>query len=262
MKLSVTDALNSKISLLKPPERIVSLVPSVSYTLDYFGVDNQVVGITRFCKLPQSWRKKKTIIGGTKDIKIDRIKALQPDLIIANKEENNKEAVELLRDIAPVYVSDVFDFTTNNKFINDLGILLHKAEVSKKIIEGISLKLSYLQNTRKTYRSVYFIWQNPWMTVGGDTFIHQMMFYAGFANLYANQKRYPVTNIEELKDLKPEIVFLSSEPFPFKVKHQKILQSYLTDTSILLVEGEAFTWFGAYMLYGLDYLLTLKRNLK
>jgi len=105
------------------------------------------------------------------------------------------------------------------------------------------------------------IWQEPWMTVGGDTFIHHMMASAGLQNLFANQNRYPVTTIEEIIALKPDIVLLSSEPFPFKEKHQRKLQSYLPNTKILLVEGEAFTWFGAYLLIGLDYLLTLKQNL-
>jgi len=261
MSFLVVDALNNQLILRNKPRRIVSLVPSVTYTLSFFGLDDEVVGITRFCKLPQTWRKSKTIIGGTKDLKIERIKALQPDLIIANKEENTKESVEVFYDIAPVYVSDVYDLESNNKFIKDLGILIQETAQAQQLINLINSKREILKKNLKKFRSIYMIWQEPWMTIGGDTFIHHMMASAGLQNLFANQNRYPTTTIEEIIDLEPDIVLLSSEPFPFKEKHKKSLQSYLPDTKILLVEGEAFTWFGAYPLIGLDYLLTLKQNL-
>lgn len=91
----------------KPPRRIVSLVPSQTELLADLGLDEEVVGITRFCVRPKDWKSHKTIVGGTKSINIERVAALTPDLIIANKEENERDQVEALSQIAPVFVTDV-----------------------------------------------------------------------------------------------------------------------------------------------------------
>jgi len=193
-------------------------------------------------------------------VKIEVIKQLKPDLIIANKEENTKEAVAILRQTVPVYVSDVFDIKSNDKFISDVAQLTATTGKANKLIASIKTKFDALQSQVRLQRTVYMIWQNPWMTVGGDTFINRMMQYAGFDNLFADKLRYPATTIDELKDLKPEVVLLSSEPFPFKEKHKFSLQKQLPESKILLVKGEAFTWFGAYPETGLQYLLHLKQH--
>ncbi len=261
--LHITDQTGQKLVFTKTPRRIISLVPSITHLLSEMGCADEVVGITRFCKLPKNWKKEKTIIGGTKDVKIDRIKALQPDLILLNKEENTKETFETLKKIAPVYVSDVTDLPSNEQFILNLGQILNKTAVAQQIAADIqSNQLALKKILPKTLpKTVYFIWQKPWMTIGGDTFIHQMMLQAGFLNIYAAQKRYPEVDINALQQQNPEVILLSSEPFPFKEKHRKELQKIFPTSQILLVEGEAFTWFGAYPKKAFSYFKSLQKQL-
>ncbi len=255
------DQLNRQILIKDSPQRIISLVPSITYTLSDFQLNDNVVGITRFCKFLPYFKKEKTIIGGTKDIKIDRIKSLKPNIILANKEENTKEIVEQLEKFAPVFVSDIKNFEDNLVFLEKIGKIFGKEILAKYFINELYSLQNLLYSHKKNKKSVYLIWKNPWMTIGGDTYINEMMKLSGFDNLYKDKKRYPVTDIEEMKKLNPEVILLSSEPFPFKVKHQKELQEIFPNTEVKLVEGEAFTWFGTYPLKGLKYLSELNKKI-
>ncbi len=257
----IQDQINRELSITNNPQRIVSLVPSITYTLSDFGLNKEVKGITRFDKFLPYSKKEKIIIGGTKDVKIDRIKDINPDIILANKEENTKEIVETLEKIAPVFVSDIKNYTDNSDFIKKIGTIFQKQELAHKYIQDIeNLRNQLQQPNQEPVRAIYLIWKKPWMTVGGDTFINEVMKIGGFENLYQNQKRYPETSIKEMQELHPEIILLSSEPYPFKEKEQKELQSLFPNTQIKLVEGEAFTWFGTYPLKGFEYLLKLKQK--
>ena len=255
------DQLNREIIIKQTPQRIVSLVPSITYTLSDFDLNENVVGITRFCKFLPYSKKEKTIIGGTKDIKIDRIKSLKPDIILANKEENTKEIVEQLEKIAPVFVSDIKNFDDNIDFLERMGKIFNNEIFAIYFVRQLN-KLKKTLETEKEHlkKTIYLIWKNPWMTIGGDTYIHDMMKLSGFDNLYKQKKRYPTTDIEEMKKLNPEVILLSSEPYPFKAKHQQELQEIFPETKILLVQGEAFTWFGTYQIKGLEYLSSLIKN--
>ncbi len=258
------DQIDRRVLTVGTPKRIVSLVPSITHLLYKLGLDNEVVGITRFCKFPINWKKEKTIIGGTKDIKANRIRTLQPDLILANKEENTKEMISELEQIAPVYVSDVSDLESNRHLIEALGVMLDVKKKSDKLNLAIQNKLAYLENflaDKKIKKTAYFIWKSPWMTVGGDTFIHRMLKLNKFENIYAKQLRYPQIEPEELKEKHPELILLSSEPYPFKDKHQKELQKEFPDSQIILVQGEAFTWFGAYLLQAVDYFIQIQKQI-
>jgi len=259
----VIDQIQRRIDIDFPPKRVVSLVPSITFLLYRLGLEQEVVGLTRFCKLPKYWKKQKQVIGGTKEVNIDKIISLKPDLILANKEENTKEIVDDLSKIAPVYVSDIYDLETNTEFILQLGKLLDKEQQAHKLVANIAQKFSNMQALlpSHTYKTLYLIWKNPYMTVGGETFIHQMMQYAGFENIYANYKRYPVIQDEEFIKLQPEIVLLSSEPYPFKLKNQKEIQTIFPRAKVLLVEGEPFTWFGAYPELSMDYFINLQKTL-
>ncbi len=258
----IKDQLNRLVKIKNNPKRIVSLVPSISYTLYQLGLEKNIVGITRFCKFPKHWRKNKTIIGGTKDIKIDRIAKLKPDLILANKEENTEKSVLELQKIAPVYVSDVYNTSSNQIFLEDLGTIFNKSNETKVIINAINNYYNKFLEDNFSIKTIYLIWKEPWMTIGKDTFISQMMQKAGFDNLFKNQLRYPTTNIEEMQKLNPKIILLSSEPYPFKQKNIEELQVYFPNTLIINVEGESFTWFGSYQQKGLKYLLELKQKIK
>ena len=237
--------------------KAISLVPSITETLYSLGLNEEVVGITKFCVHPQDWFRTKERIGGTKNIHIQKIRELQPDLIIANKEENVKEQVEELANDFEVLLTDVNNFEEALQMLRAVGNAVSKGFEADQLIAGIERKFSKI-NPAEQKTAAYLIWENPYMTVGGDTFIHEMMKKAGFENIFADTNRYPETQINELKELKPEYLLLSSEPYPFKQKHSDELQQQLPGTKVILVDGEMFSWYGSRMLLAADYFRRLR----
>lgn len=235
--------------------KIVSLVPSITETLFDFGLTtDEVIGRTKFCIHPADLVKEVEIIGGTKNLNIDKIKLLNPDLIIANKEENDKLQVEELMKDYKVWVTDIETLEDNQNFISELGILLNKEEIA----EEFNTKINSIFIDVKVSRSkkvAYLIWKNPYMTVGSDTFINEVLEKLGFVNFFKSKRRYPEVSVEELKDA--DLIFLSSEPFPFQQKHIDELQTVLPNMEIVLVDGEAFSWFGTHLMKVDDYLKKL-----
>ncbi|MEC5157215.1 ABC transporter substrate-binding protein [Chryseobacterium sp. MP_3.2] len=225
--------------------KIVSLVPSITETLFDFGLTgNDVIGRTKFCIHPENLVKNVPIIGGTKNLNIEKIIALKPDLIIANKEENEKLQVEELMKHSEVWVTDIKTLEDNSKFIFEVGELLHQKEKAaqfNKIIDSIFQNSSSLQPKK----AAYLIWKNPYMTIGSDTFIHDVLEKIGVENIAKNQLRYPEISLEEMSGA--DFILLSSEPFPFQNKHIKELQEQLPHSKIILVDGEAFSWFGTHI---------------
>lgn len=237
--------------------KAISLVPSITETLYSLGLNEEVVGTTKFCVHPQDWFRTKERIGGTKNIHIQKIRELQPDLIIANKEENVKEQVEELAKDFEVLLTDVNNFEEALQMLRAVGNAVSKGFEADQLIAGIERKFSKI-NPAEQKTAAYLIWENPYMTVGGDTFIHEMMKKAGFENIFADTNRYPETQINELKELKPEYLLLSSEPYPFKQKHSDELQQQLPGTKVILVDGEMFSWYGSRMLLAADYFRRLR----
>lgn len=239
--------------------RIVSLVPSITETLFDFGLTaDEVVGRTKFCIHPANLLKNVQIIGGTKTLNIEKIKSLNPDLIIANKEENERLQVEELMTDFKVWVTDVSTIEDNHQFISDLGTLLNKKELAQSLNERIAHIFTIKKNPLPQ-KVAYLIWKNPYMTVGNDTFINEVLENIGGENLFKDRKRYPEVTVEELKNA--DQVFLSSEPFPFQQKHIDELQKELPDKQMILVDGEAFSWFGTHLLQVEDYLRELSKKL-
>ena len=258
-----TDQLHRTVTIVEAPKRIISLVPSQTELLYNLGLEEEVVGITKFCIHPESWFRTKTRIGGTKTINLDKIKHLQPDLIIANKEENVKDQIEALAEVFPVWISDVNNLEEAIDMIHQVGKITdrkYKAEeIVKQIEEGFSSLKTHVFATH--IRTCYLIWKDPYMTVGGDTFIHNILTTAGFDNLFATQQRYPETTISELQQLNCDLLLLSSEPYPFKQKHIDELQAQLPNTKILLVDGEAFSWYGSRLFHTPAYLQQLQEEI-
>lgn len=258
-----TDQLGRRIKITNRPESIVSLVPSQTELLFSLGLDKEVTGITKFCVHPQQWFRNKTRIGGTKQIHTERIKSLQPHLIIANKEENLQDEVEELAAQFPVWVSDVHDLFTACNMMTSIGEITGKQakarQLEKKIQAAFHSFKKYIFKQKP--RTAYLIWREPYMTTGGDTFVHQMMQYAGFENIFAEQIRYPVTTIYELQTSQCELLLLSSEPYPFAEKHIKELQVHLPQTKIILVDGELFSWYGSRLLKAPAYFQHLRKNI-
>lgn len=225
--------------------KIVSLVPSITEALFDLGLtENEVAGRTKFCIHPRDKIKNVAVIGGTKNINIDKIKALQPDLILANKEENVKDQVEALMTDCKVMVTHVETVEDNYYLLKNLGKLFGKEERA----QAFNLKIYDILNQTKLdtpVKAAYLIWKNPYMTIGKDTFIHRILSEIGFENVFKDKTRYPQIETEDLAEA--DVIMLSSEPFPFKEKHIEELRIVYPDKKIMIVDGEAFSWYGTHI---------------
>ncbi len=257
---SFTDMMGNEVVISYPPRRIISLVPSQTELLCDLGLDEEVVGITKFCVHPDSWFRNKKRVGGTKTVHTDIVQSLNPDLIIANKEENTREQVEKLATLYPVWVSDIQSVDDGLQMIRAVGTLTNREATANVLADAILTGFRQLTRPGRPKRVAYFIWRKPWMCAGGDTFISNMIEKAGWQNVLANRQRYPEIALEELKHLDVELILLSSEPYPFKDKHVKELEAALPGAKPVLVDGELFSWYGSRMLKAAPYFkeLTVK----
>lgn len=254
-----TDQTGHLFHLAETPRRIVSLVPSQTELLFDLGLGDRVLGITKFCVHPKNWLKEKTIIGGTKKIHPEKIAALQPDFILANKEENVKEQVESLRELAPVWTSDIANLEEACEMIRMVAAITGTEEQGSRILQKIQKGFEELTDNRGKHnhpikKVAYLIWQDPLMTVGGDTFIHDILCRANLQNVFADQIRYPQITMTNLQEMNPDFLFLSSEPYPFTEKHIPAFQQKLPHTKVQWVDGEMFSWYGSRLQYVPDYL--------
>lgn len=256
-----TDQLGRTIELKQTPKRIISLVPSQTELLFDLGLEEEVVGITKFCVHPEQWFKTKTRVGGTKQLHLEKIKELQPDLIIANKEENVQSQIEELAKEFPVWVSDVEDLDDALKMIVDVGKLVNRKDKAIDIATSIAKNFLDLHHgLKENFRTLYLIWKDPYMTIGGDTFINDMMHRSGFVNAFYDSARYPGITKEQLRKIDCELIFLSSEPFPFRKNHIDELQPLFPKTKIILVDGEMFSWYGSRLLKAPAYFQQLQNQ--
>lgn len=256
------DQTGRTISIDSAPQRIISVVPSQTELLADLGLEHEVVGITKFCVHPDEWFRSKTRVGGTKQLKMDIIHQLKPDLIIANKEENVKEQIVELEKHYPVWISDVNNLDDAYEMIEQIGSITNKEKPANDIIHRIKENFDRLPTSDSRLKTAYLIWQNPYMSAGGDTFIHSMMTAAGFENIYANKKRYPEINMTELQTAGCQLLLLSSEPFPFKEKHIEEIRAQGFTGQIKLVDGEMFSWYGSRLLQAPGYFNQLHNQLK
>ncbi len=240
------DSLGYNIQTLKPKPRIVSLVPSHTETLLDLGAE--VVGRTKFCVHPASQLSQIPKIGGTKNPNLDAIKALKPDLIITNKEENREEDVKMLRSGTQVYTSIVQNLEDSLTFIHKMGELLNCMDRSKKMQEEL---LEIVPNTIPAdgAETLYLIWKDPWMSVGRDTYIHDMMRRLGLYNVCQDATRYPSLSSKDLQNRAPKKVLLSSEPYPFMEHHKAEIKKLLPDAAVHLVDGEIMSWYGSRLIH-------------
>lgn len=242
------------------PEKIVSLVPSLTELLFDLGLGQRIAGITKFCVHPAGDCREKIRIGGTKQLNTGTILQLSPDLIIASKEENVKEQVEELAKTCPVWVTDVHDLPSALQMIRDMGQLTGKKSEAACMIRDIHTAFSGYRRPRKMPRAVYLIWREPYMTVGGDTFIHAMMQEAGIENGTGEKHRYPEILIKEIKELQCEWLLLSSEPYPFREQHVAEISAMLPGTRVIRVDGEMFSWYGSRLRYAPGYFEQLMKE--
>ena len=230
------------------PQRIVSVVPSQTELLFDLGLNDEIVGITKFCIHPADRVRGKTIVGGTKTLHLDRIHALRPDLILANKEENTREQVEELQRHHLVHVTDIATLPDALAMIRKVGTLVGRQRQAEEMAVQITRTLPVFNESTAGLRVAYFIWRKPYMVAAGDTFIHAMLEAAGFENAFTGQSRYPEISPDELQMADPDLIFLSSEPYPFAPKHVAELRSVCPSARVLIVDGEVFSWYGSRLL--------------
>lgn len=254
---NTTDQMGREVIVPKRPKRIISLVPSQTELLYYLGLADEVVGQTIFCIHPNAQHKMKPRIGGTKKLNFDTIVSLNPDLIIGNKEENQQEQIEELTKHYPVWMSDIKTLADACDMIVSISKLIGKPDegvlLSDSILEGFQ-KLS----APKAATCLYIVWRDPWMLAGHDTFINDLLSRIGFNNLAINiDGRYPQIAADAICKLSPQYILLSSEPYPFKQKHLAELELISPNSTILLVDGEMFSWYGNRLQMSIAYFKTL-----
>ncbi len=257
------DQLNRTLEFESTPQRIVCLVPSLTELIVDLGLESQVVGVTKFCIHPSFLRKRKAVVGGTKQVHFDKIKALNPDVILCNKEENTKEMFLELEKIAPVHMSRISDFKDALDIIALYGDLFAVEKKASSVIESIQNK--YVEfcefiADEPQLKVAYFIWKNPWMVAANETFINAMLDLNNFENSFGHLKRYPEIQLEAINET-TNVIMLSSEPFPFKEQHILELEQQYPGTTVLLVNGEYFSWYGSRLEKAFDYFKTLRQSL-
>ena len=262
--VEVTDQIGNQIQVPKKVQRIISLVPSITELLFDFGLHEEIVGVTKFCIHPGDKTHHKPKVGGTKKLDLDAIRKLEPELVIANKEENTKEQIEELQKELPVWVSDVNSITQAMDMIDKLGAIVKKqkaADIMMKRIDGEFDKLSQKPFELKANKVAYLIWNKPYMVAGSNTFINDVIEKGGFENVFGGQERYPEVTAKDLTDSKPDFVLLSSEPFPFDHTHFAEFREHCPDSKVFLVDGEMFSWYGSHLIKTPGYCLAFQRSL-
>lgn len=255
------DHVGRWVSVSTSPQRIISLCPSITETLYSFGLQNEIVGRTRYCIHPEDQIQHGQIVGGTKQIQRDVIDRLKPDLIIAEKEENPKEMVEELARDYPVYVTNVESYQDAIQMIRDLGSITDRRIEGERLAASIDREFQQLE--KASYRIGYLIWKKPYMAAGSQTYINSMLACCGFENVFTDlEGRYPSLETEQIQEKGPDFLFLSSEPFPFAEQHQREIESKIPGLRTILVDGEMFSWYGVRMLSAVSYFKQLVLALK
>lgn len=252
---TVTDHLGRTVTFPFPPQRVVSLCPSQTETLVHLGLEGRLVGRTSFCIHPKDALENVTVVGGTKTLKPERVLELEPDLIICEKEENTQEMVEELSASYPVYVTDVRDWFDGIRMIRDLGEITGTKDQAALMADEAAKAMATIKPDGKDKSAIYLIWFSPVMAVGADTYINSVMELCGFRNLCARMNgRYPELTLGQLRQMQPDVLLLSTEPYPFTGEHVNRLQEEMPGTKVVLVDGEMFTWYGSRMLTAPAYL--------
>lgn len=263
---TLTDQIGNEHNFETLPKRIVSLVPSQTELLHDLGLEESIVGITKFCVHPYHLKSTKKIIGGTKKVHFEKIRLLQPDIIIANKEENTKEIVAELSKICPVWVTNIVTIEDNLQMIADFGLLFNKRTEAQKWMDKISFAYRDFQHfvKDKPFQKVaYFIWANPYMVAGNATFINEMLKLNKFHNIYEEKGRYPEIELKKIRlEGDPDYVFLSSEPFPFTDEHAFEIGRCTHHAKTVFVDGEMFSWYGSRVMKAFEYFKKLHQKIE
>lgn len=227
--------------------RIVSMVPSISQTLSAVGLRDEIVGCTQFCVDPPGLAKSITIVGGTKDPQIDVITKLQPTHIIVNAEENTRPVIEACQNIAPTLITFPKNPDEVPRMLEDLGDFLQAAPLFAPLIQDIQTALQRATAPSQSRSFLYLIWQNPWMAVGQDTYISSLLTGSGWRNAYQGAERYPSLTLEAMRELRPDVLLFSSEPYPFRQRDWERMRASWPDIpESWKCDGQTLSWHGFY----------------
>ena len=259
--MQLQDMMGRVVTCPTAPQRIISLVPSQTELLFDLGLGDRVVGITKFCIHPEEWFRSKIRIGGTKTLNIAKIAALKPDLIIGNKEENEQTQILDLANIAPVWMSDIYNVVDALQMITHIGAItqteIPAQQIANRIQQGFQEQIHLFQGQKVAY----FIWRDPWMVAASGTFIDDVLQRLGANNAFSDLERYPMLNAEQIAAAPIDIILLSSEPYPFQEKHIQELQVLQPKAKIILVDGEMFSWYGSRLMLAPAYFKSLETQL-
>jgi iron complex transport system substrate-binding protein len=212
-QIEIYDDLGRKIELQNPPERIVSLAPSITETLFFLGLGDKVVGVTKYCNYPPE-AQSKTIIGGVIDPNYEIILSLKPDIVMMTVEGNTKESFNKLSDLGlKIFVTNPRNFEGVFKTILDIGKICKVETRAKFLVDSLRAELEKIKkiNSGKYKPKVFVLLSlNPLMTAGKNTFINEIIENAGGINIGKNSKQnYPIFNREEILKLNPDIIILT-----------------------------------------------------
>jgi ABC-type Fe3+-hydroxamate transport system substrate-binding protein len=249
-----TDALYRPIEIKQAPQRIVSLVPSITEALFTFGLGESVVGVTRFCVEPSDGVAAKQKVGGTKTLDVTHVRELQPDLVIANVEENRPEDVrQLIAAGLNVMVTFPRTVAAGIDMMRQIAEMTDSMAAARPIIDEASAALTEARarsESRRPLRVFCPIWRNPWMSVGPDTYIHDFLHVCGGLNIFSRRHdRYPITDLNEIARRDPQVILLPDEPYRFAAKHLPEITKYdyisaVRDRRVHLIEGKHLCWYG------------------
>ncbi len=260
------DQIGRELTITSTPKRIICLVPSLTELLCDLNLESELIGITQFCTHPYHLKSTKTIVGGTKKVDFAKIKSLEPDFILCNKEENTYSFLPELEKIAPTYFSDIITIEDCKHLIYDLGVLLKRKTESTNMVKKLEFKLNDFQQfikTKKNKKVAYFIWANPWMVVGNNTFINEMLKLNKFENVYGYLDRYPKVEINRIRyEGDPEVIILPDEPYKFKDKHALEIANFTNRSVTVFADGTYFSWYGSRLLKSFDYFKELHKRLE
>ncbi len=263
--VKLVDALGREHAFSRPPQRIVSLVPSITETLFALGGGGALVGATDFCVHPESELAGVARVGGTKNASVERIRELRPELVLANKEENRRRTVEQLEAAGiPVFVSYPRTVHSALEDLATLGRLLERPGEAAAMVERIEQAWARARRRASTPGPLVaaLIWRGPYMAVGGDTFSHALLIESGGRNAFAGaDSRYPRIETSELEAAAPEVNLLPTEPYAFCEADRAELLALdcpaARDGRVHIVEGELLSWYGPRMARALDLFSSL-----
>lgn len=248
------DQMDRTVEVPVHPRRVISLVPSQTELLSDLGLGERVVGITKFCVHPATWFKTKHRVGGTKQVDMAKVRALKPDLVIGNKEENARMDIQVLEQEYPVWMSDVRDLSGALDMVVRIGELTGTATKALTLRTSIEASFTQLEPLTEPLTVAYLIWREPFMAAGQGTFVNDMLVRCGLVNVFdEGDARYPEITPQQLAEADPDIILLSSEPYPFKEKHLAELNMLCPGTPVRLVNGELFSWYGSRLLQAPAY---------